>query len=362
MDKNLHMDITSLGLNLGIAALVAIMVFLMPWIDRHLSARLGLNLQGGISQGAHAKQLNRLRQFVLFAVFGVYLAAVSYVVFFSRAAAEEYRVQAKLFNGLDKIDFGILTLPSSLVEEGLEETVRQVRAKAAHIIAELYLNVMLFVPMGYLLPYVFKWFRRKVYVRPVVASFLISLAIENTQLLTKRGFYDVDDLIGNTLGGFIGQWLYVFFAYVVTHPDWRKDLKALRRWRRMAKNRTLYPFVRRLGVARTTILATDEEAVFSFYINKLGCRLLKQTLPEGTDATEFLLQLGRSPIEIRCSNTAETLHRQYLTISVRRIEPVKKRLEQNGIETSDIEADAYTGYRCLHFSGPDDVLITIIEE
>ncbi len=56
-----------------------------------------------------------------------------------------------------------------------------------HDFAEVYLNVMLTIPLGYLLPYIFSWYRAKVRIRPVLTTFLLSLFTENAQLITKVG-------------------------------------------------------------------------------------------------------------------------------------------------------------------------------
>ena len=220
---------------------------------------------------------------------------------------------------------------------------------------------MLFVPMGYLLPYTFTWFRVKVAVRPAVACFLISLLIENLQLIFRRGFYDMDDLVSNTIGGILGELLFISVAYVVTHPDWRKEYRAYQRWKRNAQTRTLYPFARRIGLSRTTLLATDEEEIWDFYVMKLGFRLKKQLVPLDSPGTDLLLEMGRSQVEVHCSNRRESLPEQTLTMSARKLGPILKRLELNGIEAGPIGQDPYTGLRCIRFSGPDRVRITVIE-
>ena len=223
-----------------------------------------------------------------------------------------------------QIDFGILNVIPAIFREGPVSALRHIRVISPANIAQVYMNVMLFIPMGYLLPYVFSWFRAKPETRPLPVCFLASLAIENIQLISKRGFYNADDLISNTLGGFIGQVLFISVAYVVTHPNWRKDLKSYRRWKRNAKKRTLYPFARRIGLSRTMLLATREEDVWDFYVNKLGFRLKKQIVPLNASGTDFLLEMGKSQVEIRCSNREEALPPQSLTISAKRIVTIKK--------------------------------------
>lgn len=56
------------------------------------------------------------------------------------------------------------------------------------------------------------------------ASFVISFVTKNLQLIFRYGFYDMDNLLANTLGGPIGLTLFISAAYVVTHPDWGREL------------------------------------------------------------------------------------------------------------------------------------------
>jgi glycopeptide antibiotics resistance protein len=67
-------------------------------------------------------------------------------------------------------------------------------------------NLLGFAPMGFLLPVLFVSLNNG---KKVIATvFAISLSLELTQLLTGVGYFDIDDLIQNTLGGLIGYWLY----------------------------------------------------------------------------------------------------------------------------------------------------------
>ena len=66
------------------------------------------------------------------------------------------------------------------------------------------LNILLFVPFGYLLPLLWKWADR--WWKVVLCGFVLSLLIELTQLVTHLGMFDLDDLMNNSLGAFLG-WL-----------------------------------------------------------------------------------------------------------------------------------------------------------
>ena len=71
--------------------------------------------------------------------------------------------------------------------------------------ANVLLNVALFVPAGFLLPLLWKGFRK--WNRAIPAGFALSLGIELLQLAFARGVCDVDDLIANTLGTALGFFL-----------------------------------------------------------------------------------------------------------------------------------------------------------
>ncbi len=70
-------------------------------------------------------------------------------------------------------------------------------------------NLMLFVPFGILIPLLWKVFR-KAY-RLAGLACMASILIELTQLITHRGFFELDDILLNTLGALIG---YAFFYFL----------------------------------------------------------------------------------------------------------------------------------------------------
>ena len=354
-----------LSTNILVTVLVLVMVFLLPLLDRRICARLGVNLHHGLSSNPKADALLKIRQLILFAVFFVYIMVFAYLVFFSRSASEQYLVHIAPFADLQhaiNTDYGPFDFIVAIFKEGVQSAFSHVRVVKIEDITQVYMNIMLFVPMGYLLPYVFEFFRSGSWARPVLACFVISFITENLQLIFRRGFYDMDDLLANTLGGLIGTLLFISVAYVVTHPNWRRELFTLRSWRTAAKNGALYPYARRVGISRTTLLGTDEGEVFFFYVSKLGFRPRKQIVPEYSFGTDFLFELGSSQVEIHCSNRPDKLQTQYLTISARDLPQIRKRLKEHQIEPGPFEQDPYTGQRRVSFSGPDGVVITLLEE
>ncbi|MBQ2679898.1 MAG: VanZ family protein [Firmicutes bacterium] len=63
------------------------------------------------------------------------------------------------------------------------------------------LNVLLFVPLGFLVPVL--WEKGRSFLYTFRVGIALSLLIEASQLINNRSF-DVDDLILNTVGGIIG--------------------------------------------------------------------------------------------------------------------------------------------------------------
>ncbi|MBD5137184.1 MAG: VanZ family protein [Lachnospiraceae bacterium] len=68
-------------------------------------------------------------------------------------------------------------------------------------------NIAAFVPFGMFLPMIKS--KKTGLINTVIISFLFSACIETIQLYFKLGVFDVDDIVLNTLGGFIGYLLYL---------------------------------------------------------------------------------------------------------------------------------------------------------
>ncbi len=73
-------------------------------------------------------------------------------------------------------------------------------------IANLFGNILIFIPMGIFLPLIFRKNNNFLFV--LINTFLISLSIEVIQYYTKLGTADVDDIILNVLGSVIGFVIY----------------------------------------------------------------------------------------------------------------------------------------------------------
>lgn len=89
----------------------------------------------------------------------------------------------------------------------------------SELLAEILLNVLLFVPLGALLPFLFP--RKLGEGSPIRAGIVVgavacacSLAIELAQWRFNLGLFEFDDVLNNTLGALLGFALYRAVAWV----------------------------------------------------------------------------------------------------------------------------------------------------
>lgn len=79
------------------------------------------------------------------------------------------------------------------------------------------MNAIMFMPLGFLLPYIWKNYRNPF--KTALAGFFFSALIEAAQLPTNR-LVDIDDLMMNTLGAFLG---YLVWKLIGPHFFNRKE-------------------------------------------------------------------------------------------------------------------------------------------
>lgn len=79
-------------------------------------------------------------------------------------------------------------------------------------ITEYFQNILLFMPLGFLIPLI--WNKRNKLKYSLLYGFLFSLLIETSQLFNFRQS-DIDDLILNTLGSLIGYIIFKLFSMII---------------------------------------------------------------------------------------------------------------------------------------------------
>ena len=112
-------------------------------------------------------------------LFFTYLAVILAITFFSRESGSRQGLDLELFS-----TWGINDRNNAYVIE----------------------NILLFVPYGVLCPVAFRCLRK--FWSCFLAGALTSLFVESLQLLTGRGFFQIDDILTNILGTVAGYLLY----------------------------------------------------------------------------------------------------------------------------------------------------------
>jgi glycopeptide antibiotics resistance protein len=79
-------------------------------------------------------------------------------------------------------------------------------------------NIIPFGPLGFLIPIFLKEYRR--IVKTISICFISIIGIESFQFVTMLGFFDIDDILLNTLGCLIGYCVYGGFRILLSkHSD-----------------------------------------------------------------------------------------------------------------------------------------------
>lgn len=82
-------------------------------------------------------------------------------------------------------------------------------------------NVVVFIPFGFLIPYVLKKGRN--FFVMLINAFLFVLGIEVFQLFSAFGAFDVDDILLNCAGAVLGYFFYLIYEGIKKHRNNKED-------------------------------------------------------------------------------------------------------------------------------------------
>ena len=80
-------------------------------------------------------------------------------------------------------------------------------------------NVLLFIPFGILVPLFSRFFMK--WWNLVLGAFIVSLGIETTQIVTARGYFEIDDILLNSLGAIMGYAVFwiIHHSYIAVKHE-----------------------------------------------------------------------------------------------------------------------------------------------
>lgn len=137
----------------------------------------------------YLRKRQSLMRFINYVLLGIYLLANLYLTLLSRRIGSSQK---------------LMLTPLWSYRAALDQ---------ADVREEVLLNILLYVPLGYLLHYAFPGLHWRTV---VLIGFLLSLCTEVTQYMLGLGVCEVDDLISNTLGTVIGVLAYKGFKKIAS--------------------------------------------------------------------------------------------------------------------------------------------------
>lgn len=133
-----------------------------------------------------------------YVILGVYILANLYETILFRSVKPDYKAEWELLWSYRKS----LSLPDGMMSL-LQGTVAVEYPK---LLEEIILNILLYIPLGYLLPFIFT--RLKPW-QVILIAFVCSALTEISQLVFKIGMFEFDDMLNNTMGCAIGLLMYM---------------------------------------------------------------------------------------------------------------------------------------------------------
>lgn len=156
--------------------------------------------------GDHMRYLKngRKREYFFSLLLGIYVAIVLWITVFNRV------------NG----QYDVRIVPFYTYYQWL------FKGEKLNICGNLIGNILLFVPFGFLLKESVSYSRLtlKMKIFIIIMSLLFSCVIEILQLIFQKGFFEIDDLLNNTIGGSVGMMISIIMEYMKRYLKRQKGL------------------------------------------------------------------------------------------------------------------------------------------
>ena len=122
-------------------------------------------------------------------------------------------------------------------------------------------------------------------------------------------------------------------------------------------------------IHHVAIICSDYQKSKNFYVNILGCKIIRETFRESRNSYKLDLQIGNNDaIELfsfrdppQRVNNPEARGLRHLAFSVVDLDAAVENLQQQHIEVEDIRLDELTGKRFTFFRDPDDLPLELYE-
>lgn len=168
-----------------------------------------------INNFKNVKTRNVFTKYTLYIIFIIYALALIFVLFGNMTYLRSPSSGDLLESSMNHLDRNINIVPFKTITQYLNSLFNSTLNRTT-IFANLFGNFVMFMPMGFFMPYFIKKAQKPMYFLCIMLTMLIS--IELLQLLTTRGICDIDDIILNLSGSLL-------FFYICKIPFIKKILK-----------------------------------------------------------------------------------------------------------------------------------------
>lgn len=142
-------------------------------------------------------KINKFVRLIVILVFSVYCMFLAYVLFFN--------LRFTHLSYINHIKRSVNLIPFKTIAEYISR-INNNAINLSTFIENIFGNLVLFLPMGFMLPCISDKFRR--FSKVFLTTLIMILIIEATQLFTTLGSFDVDDIVFNMFGCSVGYGIY----------------------------------------------------------------------------------------------------------------------------------------------------------
>ena len=150
-----------------------------------------------------------------YVLLGAYVGGVLWLTLVKRLGMEILRVRFQPFYVVRQMLncwFGFKEIASSTCRAVFRNSKNLFGSSHASPVEDLFLNIILFVPFGFLLPYLFPKLNAW---KTILLATVFSSVVEAVQYFAHMGCCDIDDVINNVLGTCIGYACWAFYKRMV---------------------------------------------------------------------------------------------------------------------------------------------------
>lgn len=157
-----------------------------------------------VPQGAKLCRTSVSQKNYQYCLFTSYVVSILWFTLINRLGLDVSRTRWEPFyvvRLLANCYFGFKKIPAYVCKNALKNSKNLLDSVHATPIEDLALNIILFMPLGFLLPWI--WPKLNMW-KTVLIGFCFSSMIEVTQYLAHWGCLGIDDIFNNTLGTAVG--------------------------------------------------------------------------------------------------------------------------------------------------------------